>query len=269
MKNFIVTLLILFASISTLEAFAENSKTLSQNDRKFYEKIQQDFGPSFVNSVDRSLEEYTDRMNMFRWSEAKKVESHGQIIMKVETMIQELLMKYPQDSKLPKEVNQRYLVLTYLKFELIMLDFSDSAQKESELRERLTSVQYEVTQNSATEKPFTNAYVDNFEEGIYVDIVDGTVLFSSTDKYKTNTGWPAFTGPVSTDAIDEFEDLRYNMQRLEVKSRLSGSHLGHIFTDGPQETGGLRYCINSASLEFIPKAELEFRGYGDYLSLFE
>jgi len=151
-------------------------------------------------------------------------------------MIQELLIQHPQDSILPKDVNQRYFILSYIKLELQILDFSDISQpEEDELRDRLTKVQYEVTQNGATETPFTNAYYDNFEEGIYVDIVDGKILFSSTDKFKTNTGWPAFAKPISGDAVKEFEDLRYNMVRTEVKSSESDSHLGHIFTDGPSE----------------------------------
>lgn len=266
MKKIVIFLLIsstlwIFSSVS-----ADSENTLSQNDKSLYEKIQKEFGPSFVSNVDVAIEKYKDRMNMLRWSKEKKFESHNQTIQKVNLIIQDLLMQYPQDDILPKNVNQRYFILSYIKFELIMLDFMT---EDTALRERLTETQYEVTQNWATEKPFTNKYHDNFEEGIYVDIVDGTALFSSTDKFKTNTGWPAFAKPLSIERVKELEDLRYNMVRTEVKAAQSDSHLWHIFTDGPTDLWGLRYCINSASLKFIPKEDLEWKGYWEYLSLFE
>jgi methionine-R-sulfoxide reductase len=139
---------------------------------------------------------------------------------------------------------------------------------EEELRRQLTPLQYEVTQNEGTEQAFANEYWDNKREGIYVDIVSGQPLFSSTDKYKSGTGWPSFTRPISEDAILTRDDTRFFMKRTELKSSLAGSHLGHVFDDGPEPTG-LRYCINSASLRFIPREELEEQGYGEYLSLFE
>ncbi|MDA9129057.1 peptide-methionine (R)-S-oxide reductase MsrB [Candidatus Gracilibacteria bacterium] len=250
---------------------ADMSNRLSENDQNFYEQIQDEFGPSFVSTVDSALDEYKDRMNMLRFSEEKKLESHQQVIQKVDTMIQDLLIQYPQDSVLPSDVNQRYMILSYLKFELQMLNFSEDtlSDADQELRDRLTSVQYEVTQNGATETPFKNEYFDNFEAGIYVDIINGEALFSSTDKFKTNTGWPAFAKPISDSVVSEFEDLRYDMVRTEVRGFESDSHLGHIFTDGPDELGGLRYCINSASLKFIPVEDMQAEGYGDYLYLFE
>ena len=138
-----------------------------------------------------------------------------------------------------------------------------------ELRERLTDLQYEVTQNGATERAFQNEYWDHKDEGIYVDIVDGTPLFSSVDKYDSGTGWPSFTEPIDTSNIDTEVDKTLFMERTEVHSSKAESHLGHVFDDGPKDEGGLRYCINSASLEFVPKEEMEEKGYGDYLSEFE
>jgi methionine-R-sulfoxide reductase len=137
-----------------------------------------------------------------------------------------------------------------------------------ELRRRLTDLQFAVTQENATEPPFNNDYWDNREEGIYVDIVSGEPLFSSLDKFNSGTGWPSFTRPIYDDGIVEKEDASHGMTRVEVRSREADSHLGHLFNDGPQPTG-VRYCINSAALRFIPKDRLEEEGYGQYLSIFE
>ena len=138
----------------------------------------------------------------------------------------------------------------------------------AELRQVLTPVQYDVTQKDGTERPFSNEYWDNKEEGIYVDVVSGEPLFSSTDKFKSGTGWPSFTRPIREGVVTEHEDISWFAKRTELRSRLADSHLGHVFNDGPQPTG-LRYCINSASLRFIPKDELTAQGYGEFLELFE
>lgn len=137
-----------------------------------------------------------------------------------------------------------------------------------ELKKRLTPLQYDVTQNEATERPFQNEYWDNKKPGIYVDIVSGEPLFSSTDKFKSGTGWPSFTKPIDGVKITEKKDNLLFYTRIELRSKLADSHLGHVFDDGPAPTGK-RYCINSASLRFIPKEKLAEEGYGKYVKLFK
>lgn len=132
---------------------------------------------------------------------------------------------------------------------------------------QLTPLQYEVTQHAATERPFSGEYDNHFVPGIYVDIVSGEPLFSSLDKYDAGCGWPAFTKPLVK--LKERRDQSFGMERTEVKSPQAASHLGHVFCDGPVDKGGLRYCINSAALRFIPKEQLQAAGYGEYLALFE
>lgn len=140
---------------------------------------------------------------------------------------------------------------------------------EEELRRRLTPLQFEVTQRNGTERPFDNEYYRNERKGIYVDIVSGEPLFSTLDQYDAGCGWPSFTKPLRPEHIVEKLDLSHGMVRTEVRSFYGDSHLGHLFEDGPPEKGGLRYCINSAALRFIPKEDLEKEGYGEYLALFE
>lgn len=132
----------------------------------------------------------------------------------------------------------------------------------------LTKTQYHVTQEDGTEPAFRNAYHDNHEPGIYVDIVSGQPLFSSTDKYDSGTGWPSFTKPIDPDAVTTRTDRKLWMARTEARSSGADSHLGHVFPDGPAEEGGLRYCMNSAALRFIPVDRLEEEGYGEYLKIF-
>ncbi|HQH29005.1 MAG TPA: peptide-methionine (R)-S-oxide reductase MsrB, partial [Oligoflexia bacterium] len=144
----------------------------------------------------------------------------------------------------------------------------DFPRDESELRKLLSPEQFYVTQQSGTEQPFKNAYWNNKEEGLYVDVVSGEPLFSSTDKFDSGTGWPSFTKPVAKDALQTKSDASHGMVRTEVRSAKADSHLGHVFPDGPGP-GGLRYCINSASLRFIPVDRLEAEGYGRFLDLFK
>lgn len=133
------------------------------------------------------------------------------------------------------------------------------------LRESLTPLQFAVTQENETEPPFFNAYWQKDEEGIYVDITTGEPLFTSKDKFQSSCGWPAFAKPLDPNTVSEYDDLSHHMVRTEVRSRSGNAHLGHVFTDGPKEQGGLRYCINSASLRFIPKKDMEQQGYGEFL----
>ncbi|MEV7825783.1 peptide-methionine (R)-S-oxide reductase MsrB [Microbacterium enclense] len=145
---------------------------------------------------------------------------------------------------------------------------STEYRKTSEALSRLTDRQFAVTQDDATEPPFRNEYWDNHEDGIYVDVVSGQPLFSSTDKFESGSGWPSFTKPIDDAAVVEKTDRTLWMTRTEVRSAGADSHLGHVFDDGPRQAGGLRYCMNSAALRFVPVSELEAQGYGAYLALF-
>jgi peptide-methionine (R)-S-oxide reductase len=146
---------------------------------------------------------------------------------------------------------------------------SHDYRKTSEALSRLTDSQFRVTQRDGTEPAFHNEYWNNHEPGIYVDVVSGQPLFSSTDKYDSGTGWPSFTRPIAADAVRTETDRSLWMTRTEVRSTGADSHLGHLFDDGPAAAGGRRYCMNSAALRFIPVSELETQGYGEYRSMFE
>jgi peptide-methionine (R)-S-oxide reductase len=142
-------------------------------------------------------------------------------------------------------------------------------RKTPEALARLTKEQYRVTQESATERPGTGEYLDNHEPGIYVDIVSGEPLFASADKFESGCGWPSFTKPIEPANVNELKDASYGMVRTEVRSTHGDSHLGHVFDDGPRDRGGLRYCINSASLRFVHRDDMEKEGYGAYLDQVE
>jgi len=142
-------------------------------------------------------------------------------------------------------------------------------RKTAEAISKLSPEQYRVTQQSGTEAPGTGEYLDNKEPGIYVDVVSGEPLFASSDKFESGCGWPSFTKPIEPATINELQDTAHGMVRTEVRSKFGDSHLGHVFADGPAERGGLRYCINSASLRFIPRDKMEAEGYGAYLDQVE
>ena len=142
-------------------------------------------------------------------------------------------------------------------------------KSKNELKKELSDLEYAVTMESATESPYTGQYWDSFEEGIYVDITTGEPLFSSKDKFSSQCGWPSFSKPIEKEVTRYYKDNSHYVERIEVRSRVGDAHLGHVFPDGPTELGGLRYCINSASIRFIKKDDLEKEGYADLLSIFK
>lgn len=181
------------------------------------------------------------------------------------TEIKRLYNFYPAE-----EYHQKYLEKNpqgYCHIDLSKV-FKYQKKPDKVLKNKLTDIQYKVTQKNATEKPFTSPYNTNFEDGIYVDIVSGEPLFSSKDKYDAGCGWPSFSKPIDKDFIKVREDNSFGMKRTEVKSKFGDSHLGHVFNDGLSDKGGLRFCINGASLKFIPLKDMQKEGYKEYLNLF-
>lgn len=148
------------------------------------------------------------------------------------------------------------------------MDRKYSRPSQDKIKRKLNNLEYEVTQENATEKPFTHEFNENNEDGIYVDIVSGEPLFSSNDKFDAGCGWPSFTEPIENEHILEKKDTSIGRVRTEVRSKYADSHLGHVFEDGPEDKGGLRYCINGAALKFVKKEDMEKEGYGEYLILF-
>lgn len=147
----------------------------------------------------------------------------------------------------------------------LAMDNEFKKPSDAQLRETLTELQYHVTQESGTERPYTHEYDQTFDEGIYVDIVSGEPLFSSADKYDAGCGWPSFTRPIEDHFVTEHDDFSFNRHRIEIRSNQADSHLGHVFEDGPVDQGGLRYCINGASLKFIPLQDMESQGYAKWI----
>ncbi len=160
------------------------------------------------------------------------------------------------------------MMLTVIFLGICFFSSCTTSIKEDYMGKKLTDLQHEVTQNCGTEPPFNNEYWDNKKEGLYVDIVNGIPLFCSKHKYDSGTGWPSFYDVINTNSFEMHNDNKLGYERTEIKSSLSKSHLGHVFNDGPQDKTGLRYCINSASLKFIPLSKLENEGYYEYLQLF-
>jgi peptide methionine sulfoxide reductase msrA/msrB len=167
-----------------------------------------------------------------------------------------------------EEYHQRYLKKNpngYCHIDLSNIKKPDLYSKPNNIKDTLSDIQYKVTQENDTEKPFDNEYWNNYEKGIYVDVITGQPLFVSTDKFESGCGWPSFTKPINNDFVIEKLDRSFNMKRIEVRSSIGDSHLGHVFEDGPNNN--LRYCINSAALKFIPLNEMESKGYKDYIDL--
>lgn len=216
---------------------------------------------------------YTDKADLsIIQDEVKELAMHYNKPIAVEVM--KLRNFYPAEDYhqdyLDKNING-YCHISYDLFEMARqanaVQRHYSKPDDKLLKDKLTELQYDVTQRSATEAPFHNDYVDEFREGIYVDVTTGEPLFLSTDKFESGCGWPAFSKPIDNTFIIEKKDSSHDMMRTEVRSTIGNAHLGHVFNDGPKDSGGLRYCINSAALRFVPKDKMKAEGYGNYLLL--
>lgn len=191
------------------------------------------------------------------------------IVVEVEPLKNFILAEEYHQDYLQKNPNG-YCHIDILKAYEPLIDSSQFTKpSDEEIKDKLSEEQYNVTQNNATERPFENEYWANEKEGLYVDIVTGEPLFFSTDKFDSGCGWPSFTRPISSEQVVYREDTSYNMRRIEARSKAGNSHLGHVFEDGPKDKGGLRYCINSASIKFIPKEKMEEEGYGYLIKYLE
>ncbi|MDF2613294.1 MAG: peptide-methionine (R)-S-oxide reductase [Clostridia bacterium] len=201
----------------------------------------------------------------------KELEVSGRFEKRVVTAVKPMETFYPAE-----EYHQNYYKENPFRYNLyykgsgreafIQKHWSNSPSDKEEIKKKLTDIEYRVTQENGTEAPYTNEYFNKFEEGIYVDTISGKPLFSSRDKFDSGCGWPAFSKPIHEAYVREKEDLTHGMVRTEIRSTHADSHLGHVFEDGPMEKGGLRYCINSAALRFIPKEKMAEEGYGKYLN---
>ncbi|VWL85607.1 peptide-methionine (R)-S-oxide reductase MsrB [Oceanivirga miroungae] len=200
--------------------------------------------------------------------ELQKEYENNKVAIELEKLSNFIIAEEYHQDYLEKNPNGYCHIDLNLAYEPIIEKEKYSKYDEKKLKS-LSDIQYSVSQNGETEPAFNNEYFDKFEKGIYVDIASGEPLFSSLDKFNSSCGWPSFTKPISTEVVKYKEDLSYNMRRIEVESRVANSHLGHVFDDGPSDKGGLRYCINSASLEFVSYDEMEERGYGYLKEIFD
>ena len=247
-----------------LELYYESIDPVSVNRQGGDSGTQYRTGIYYVNDEDRQVVERSVAQLQKRYNKPIAIEVEPlRNFSPAEEYHQKYLDKHPSG----------YCHISRAKFEKaaksIVNPATYKAPDTSELRKNLTATQYEVTQNSATEPPFQNEFWNAFNPGIYVDVTTGEPLFASSDKFESGCGWPSFSKPIDPGVIREKQDASHGMQRTEVRSRGGNAHLGHVFNDGPKESGGLRYCINSASLRFIPKEEMEQEGYGYLLGMID